>query len=214
MVKTNPTSEKDSPRLQTSGDGLQKALGTVGRRRSGESERWSSRLLLHVMLVLRRSHLHFSELAQCAAWAHPACGIETRLLAKRMVASCSRYRKTPWSETRASFARSLRNVMMWPLQSSKILASQRHPWARRARQHGLNEFGTGQAGKLISGLRRSKSSGREDALPEISFVVMLVCWVVWRLCCRRQRPKEERSPIHTIRKRENPPRRASGGEFS
>ena len=29
---------------------------------------------------------------------------------------------------------------------------------------------------------------REDALPEISFVMMLVRWMMWRLCCRRQRP--------------------------
>ena len=40
-------------------------------------------------------------------------------------------------------------------------------------------------------------------LPEMSFVMMLVCWMMWRLCCRRQRPKEERSSIHAIRKRVN-----------
>ena len=39
--------------------------------------------------------------------------------------------------------------------------------------------------------------GREDAPPEISFVMLLV------FCCRRQRPKEERSPTHVIRQREN-----------
>ena len=43
----------------------------------------------------------------------------------------------------------------------------------------------------------------EDALPEMLFVMMLVCWVMWRLCCRRQRPEGERSPIHAIRKRVN-----------
>ena len=30
---------------------------------------------------------------------------------------------------------------------------------------------------------------RDDALPEISFVMMIVCWMMWRLCCRRQRRK-------------------------
>ena len=34
-----------------------------------------------------------------------------------------------------------------------------------------------------------------------AFVMMFVCWMMWRLCCRRQRPEEERSPIHAIRKR-------------
>ena len=43
---------------------------------------------------------------------------------------------------------------------------------------------------------------REDVLPE-SLVMILVCWMTWRLCCRRRRPKEERSPIHAIRKRES-----------
>ena len=56
----------------------------------------------------RPSHLHCSELVQCAAWAHPAYGIATRLLARRIVVTCMRYRKTSWSETRTSFARSRR----------------------------------------------------------------------------------------------------------
>ena len=33
------------------------------------------------------------------------------------------------------------------------------------------------------------------------FVMMFVCWMMWRLCCRRRRPEEERCPIHAIRKR-------------
>ena len=55
---------------------------------------------------------------------------------------------------------------------------------------------------------------RENAPPEMSFVMMLVCWMMWRLCCRRQRPEEERSPIHTIRKGVNSSQRAFGGELS
>ena len=42
---------------------------------------------------------------------------------------------------------------------------------------------------------------REDALPEMSFVMMLVSWMMWRVCCRRQRSEGERSPIQAIRKR-------------
>ena len=53
-------------------------------------------------------HLRCSELVQCAVWAHPADGIATRLLARRIVVSCSRFRKTSLSETSASFARSRR----------------------------------------------------------------------------------------------------------
>ena len=34
---------------------------------------------------------------------------------------------------------------------------------------------------------------------------LLVCWKMWRLCCRRQRPGGDRSPIHAIRKRVNSP---------
>ena len=36
----------------------------------------------------------------------------------------------------------------------------------------------------------------EDALPEMS-LVMIVCWMMWRLCCRRQRP--ERGTISNSR---------------
>ena len=38
-----------------------------------------------IHLVLPQSHLHRSQLVQCAAWAHPACGFATRPLAKRVV---------------------------------------------------------------------------------------------------------------------------------
>ena len=67
-----------------------------------------SGLLLHVMQVQRQSHLHCTELVQCASWPRPAHGDATRLLAKRIVVSCLRYRKTSWSETHASIVRSRR----------------------------------------------------------------------------------------------------------
>ena len=40
-------------------------------------------------------------------------------------------------------------------------------------------------------------------LVEMSSLMMLVCWMMWRMCCCRQRPEGERSPIHAIRKRVN-----------
>ena len=44
--------------------------------------------------------------------------------------------------------------------------------------------------KMALPLRRfiREMADREDALPEMSFVMMLVCWMMQRLCCRRQRP--------------------------
>ena len=79
---------EDFPRRQMSGDCLLKTISTDGGREFGKSEKESCGLLPHVMLALRRSYLHCSELVQCAAWAHPACGIATRQLAKRIVVPC------------------------------------------------------------------------------------------------------------------------------
>ena len=56
-------------------------------------------------------------------------------------------------------------------------------------------------------------SGRTRC-PKMSFVMMLVCWKLWRLCCRRQRLEGERSSIHAIRKRVNFFPKVSGGELS
>ena len=90
------------------------------------------------MLILLRSHLHFSELVQRSAWAHPAHGIDTRLLAKRTVVSCVRHRKTSWSKTSTSFARTERlySRVCCPLLrgTRKLHASQGHSWVRRIRQ--------------------------------------------------------------------------------
>ena len=47
----------------------------------------------------------------------------------------------------------------------------------------------------------------EDALPEMSFVMMHVCRIMWLLC--QQRSEGEWSPIHAIRKRVNSSRRTS-----
>ena len=52
--------------------------------------------------------------------------------------------------------------------------------------------------KFIWGL-----ADQEGALPEMIFMMMHVCWMVWRLCCRRQRSEDERSPIDAIRRRAN-----------
>ena len=57
---------------------------------------------------------------------------------------------------------------------------------------------------------------REDASPEISFVMMLVCWMMWRQCCLST-TASERGTIDfqfTQSASGTPPGRSSDGEFS
>ena len=126
------------------------------------------------MLALPRSHLHYSELVQCAS----ACRIATRLLAKRIVVSW--HRKTSWTQTRTSFARTGRLVAgraahccatLWtsPFQNMNCEADI-HGFEELVNS-GLSQLGhaciqylrvcfasgglgSGRAGTLISGFRR------------------------------------------------------------
>ena len=63
----------------------------------------------------------------------------------------------------------------------------------------------GNRGKMTRARRRfmRELTDLEDALPEMSFVMMHVCRMMWLLCCRWQRSEGEWSPIHAIRKRVN-----------
>ena len=84
--------ERASLRLQTSGDGLREDVDEQLERREGaeESAKDGAPDCSNTSCwLLRRSHLHHSELVQCAVLGSPClCLIATRQLAKRMVVSC------------------------------------------------------------------------------------------------------------------------------
>ena len=111
------------------------------------------------------------------------CRIATRFLARRIVVSCRRYRKTPWSETRASLRGRdvlVRNVPPTTAQRHDVAVSEFENIClsedihglEELVNHGLNELGhrqgplgLGQAGTLIWVLRRlvllAKSCGAD-----------------------------------------------------
>ena len=133
------------------------------------------------MLALPRSHLHHSESVQCAAWTRSAYGIATRRLAKRIVCVVEVTSKDVLDQSAPSRGWDVlvQDVLPTTARRCDVAVSEFEKCLRvrdihgleELVSHGLNELGhaciqylracfasgslgPGQAGTLISGLRR------------------------------------------------------------
>ena len=105
----NPTSEEDSRRLQTTDDDHPESVKNSWSEEGAESQKDGALDCYHKSYWSCDDPIFIAPGWFSTPSGSPsACGIAVRIFARRIVVSCRRYRKTSWSETCTSFARSRR----------------------------------------------------------------------------------------------------------